>query len=101
MKVIFILIIRQRTGVELQVVLKLKVFYRTHLNQSSCNQMQPSVVSMWLSPYVMITMNKKNERRLGCRCYNKTGQLFVRIQKRSEEHTSELQSRFDLVCRLL
>src|SRR5699024_12144293 len=23
------------------------------------------------------------------------------IQKRSEEHTSELQSRFDLVCRLL
>src|SRR5699024_12508108 len=24
-----------------------------------------------------------------------------RIQERSEEHTSELQSRFDLVCRLL
>src|SRR5699024_12601824 len=28
-----------------------------------------------------------------------TGQ--VRIKTRSEEHTSELQSRFDLVCRLL
>src|SRR5699024_12568836 len=31
-------------------------------------------------------------------------QRFLRdifIQKRSEEHTSELQSRFDLVCRLL
>src|SRR5699024_12871310 len=25
----------------------------------------------------------------------------IRIRKRSEEHTSELQSRFDLVCRLL
>src|SRR5699024_12227242 len=26
---------------------------------------------------------------------------FSRIQRRSEEHTSELQSRFDLVCRRL
>src|SRR5437868_13177672 len=26
---------------------------------------------------------------------------FIRRQRRSEEHTSELQSRFDLVCRLL
>src|SRR5207249_10134916 len=25
----------------------------------------------------------------------------VRVRRRSEEHTSELQSRFDLVCRLL
>src|SRR5438067_9915911 len=25
----------------------------------------------------------------------------LRVRKRSEEHTSELQSRFDLVCRLL
>src|SRR5699024_5558536 len=27
--------------------------------------------------------------------------LVVEVVKRSEEHTSELQSRFDLVCRLL
>src|SRR5699024_2744415 len=27
--------------------------------------------------------------------------LSVKLLKRSEEHTSELQSRFDLVCRLL
>src|SRR5699024_12807367 len=27
--------------------------------------------------------------------------LYINISKRSEEHTSELQSRFDLVCRLL
>src|SRR5699024_11694035 len=26
---------------------------------------------------------------------------FGKVQSRSEEHTSELQSRFDLVCRLL
>src|SRR5699024_11832804 len=27
--------------------------------------------------------------------------IIARIRERSEEHTSELQSRFDLVCRLL
>src|SRR5699024_1444908 len=31
----------------------------------------------------------------------KTGTVTFEIEKRSEEHTSELQSRFDLVCRLL
>src|SRR5699024_12065702 len=30
-----------------------------------------------------------------------TSASFFSIRKRSEEHTSELQSRFDLVCRLL
>src|SRR5438067_10695119 len=30
-----------------------------------------------------------------------SGKIGVRSSKRSEEHTSELQSRFDLVCRLL
>src|SRR5437868_13223838 len=29
------------------------------------------------------------------------GQYFTHRRRRSEEHTSELQSRFDLVCRLL
>src|SRR5438067_6139790 len=28
-------------------------------------------------------------------------ELYLGLGKRSEEHTSELQSRFDLVCRLL
>src|SRR5207249_9728621 len=37
------------------------------------------------------------------RCHRKLGQSGgnERAWKRSEEHTSELQSRFDLVCRLL
>src|SRR5438067_13913056 len=36
-------------------------------------------------------------------CCTSTTSLFstVEVQHRSEEHTSELQSRFDLVCRLL
>src|SRR5699024_11690085 len=33
--------------------------------------------------------------------YIKVTDLFDYIKNRSEEHTSELQSRFDLVCRLL
>src|SRR5699024_11427809 len=35
---------------------------------------------------------------LGCRTEFAIG--FVQLLERSEEHTSELQSRFDLVCRL-
>src|SRR5207249_9931382 len=41
--------------------------------------------------------------RRGCgdtRCFH-PGQCFEYHNNRSEEHTSELQSRFDLVCRLL
>src|SRR5207249_11388754 len=30
-----------------------------------------------------------------------TGPVVSTVRRRSEEHTSELQSRFDLVCRLL
>src|SRR5207249_6903782 len=35
------------------------------------------------------------------RCHEKLGETLTYVQYRSEEHTSELQSRFDLVCRLL
>src|SRR5207249_9862424 len=38
---------------------------------------------------------KRRVRDLGCR------RLAATVEPRSEEHTSELQSRFDLVCRLL
>src|SRR5689334_1443452 len=39
----------------------------------------------------------------GCRlpCYLPSGNTDVQHFKRSEEHTSELQSQFHLVCRLL
>src|SRR5699024_12752076 len=33
--------------------------------------------------------------------FNRVKETEIHVMKRSEEHTSELQSRFDLVCRLL
>src|SRR5438874_4443971 len=40
----------------------------------------------------------REEVRLGARC---RGSATTNARRRSEEHTSELQSRRDLVCRLL
>src|SRR5207249_7317258 len=42
-----------------------------------------------------------SSRSSGVRALRTTAVLARRCQRRSEEHTSELQSRFDLVCRLL
>src|SRR5438105_12534807 len=39
--------------------------------------------------------------RGGLRCAHRPHFSLVSLQRRSEEHTSELQSRVDLVCRLL
>src|SRR5437868_12714098 len=59
-----------------------------------------------LFPYTTLFRSK----RRSCRCRRAGGKLFQLVaqlqhhalrDKRSEEHTSELQSRFDLVCRLL
>src|SRR5438067_9509041 len=36
-----------------------------------------------------------------CRCRTARPSASLLLEERSEEHTSELQSRFDLVCRLL
>src|SRR2546422_6002450 len=41
------------------------------------------------------------ERRAGCACGGDEQAFAVRSAMRSEEHTSELQSRLHLVCRLL
>src|SRR5437868_8158958 len=42
------------------------------------------------------------ERLVGCDWIGLVGPQTPKVcQQRSEEHTSELQSRFDLVCRLL
>src|SRR5699024_8968560 len=46
-------------------------------------------------------INKRNFRVYGKRKYAGFEYEFAPEQSRSEEHTSELQSRFDLVCRLL
>src|SRR5438067_10655433 len=54
-----------------------------------------------LFPYT--TLFRSPELPIGARCRRDRhlGQDFVRPAARSEEHTSELQLRFDLVCRLL
>src|SRR5699024_11231386 len=46
---------------------------------------------------------KANEKRKKFRWSEETERKMLEVaeQERSEEHTSELQSRFDLVCRLL
>src|SRR5699024_12486948 len=48
--------------------------------------------------YISSSVQSKRSKRSG-----KSNHLVsvVRVVKRSEEHTSELESRFDLVCRLL
>src|SRR5207249_7396953 len=40
-------------------------------------------------------------RAIGMDCFEPQGAFYAFPSVRSEEHTSELQSRFDLVCRLL
>src|SRR5207249_11538865 len=43
----------------------------------------------------------QQDRRVIKRFFDRTRRKRHRHERRSEEHTSELQSRFDLVCRLL
>src|SRR5699024_4218312 len=43
----------------------------------------------------------KAHHSLGCETYSRADFILTKDNVRSEEHTSELQSRFDLVCRLL
>src|SRR2546421_5898451 len=46
---------------------------------------------------ISMPCNEREGHRGGCPCQNRD----ERCRARSEEHTSELQSRSDLVCRLL
>src|SRR2546422_5344967 len=47
------------------------------------------------------SLPEKKIRADGRAEYRHQGQQIIRAQRRSEEHTSELQSRLHLVCRLL
>src|SRR5699024_3296643 len=48
------------------------------------------VISSWQSKTILMSESLRND-----------GRIWSPKKERSEEHTSELQSRFDLVCRLL
>src|SRR5207249_9423495 len=52
-----------------------------------------------LFPYT--TLFRSRSERPGARTRSRRPPRGCRTRGRSEEHTSELQSRFDLVCRLL
>src|SRR2546428_9424401 len=56
-----------------------------------------------LFPYTTLFRSGRNEGHVRARpaADQRDERFGARIQKRSEEHTSELQSRSDLVCRLL
>src|SRR5688572_32502129 len=59
-----------------------------------------------LFPYTTLFRSKKSGIRRSRRCNNfaeirQTNSLVRNISQRSEEHTSELQSQSNLVCRLL
>src|SRR5207249_7567900 len=58
--------------------------------------------SSTLFPYTTLFRSIQNSAKTSARVYqSSTPSPTSRPGRRSEEHTSELQSRFDLVCRLL
>src|SRR5699024_12162171 len=71
---------------------------------SCCCKCKP--ICQILNAIVMISLSPVTLTGISMRlaCLYTTARLFINCPnetKRSEEHTSELQSRFDLVCRLL
>src|SRR2546422_7761573 len=53
------------------------------------------------SAYLTLTLDSEKEAERVYALLSEGGQIFMKMEKRSEEHTSELQSRLHLVCRLL
>src|SRR5204863_9938551 len=62
--------------------------FKTSTNQENYYATEPQAES-----------NKANLNHRRCGCRNRD--VWISVRLRSEEHTSELQSRRDLVCRLL
>src|SRR5437868_7995403 len=54
-----------------------------------------------LFPYTTLFRSTIHHAHAAVTCAALAAGKHVHSEKRSEEHTSELQSRFDLVCRLL
>src|SRR5438034_4150243 len=60
-------------------------------NRTGRSEIVPQLAAVWSAV----------ERLWQCRCDPLDPALVARLEQRSEEHTSELQSHSDLVCRLL
>src|SRR5699024_11986272 len=80
----------QQTGIYLQILLRYLQILAQYLQLSSVNQ-QPQDLPTNSLPISTNFRFKSTNLKL----------VSTNFSLRSEEHTSELQSRFDLVCRLL
>src|SRR5207249_11448948 len=60
-----------------------------------------ALISLLLVPFVIFPSSRIGQyiRTSSRHSQDKMGEINNVLQERSEEHTSELQSRFDLVCR--
>src|SRR5207249_11017461 len=61
----------------------------------------PRYVSTYSSSSIVSSDSERGVLFFPCNAFAQFKKIFRESAKRSEEHTSELQSRFDLVCRLL
>src|SRR5699024_12456380 len=68
----------------------------------SCTRCLATIRAIFLAARDVVSFGRGASAGKGTRC-ERNGASMVRTRGigRSEEHTSELQSRFDLVCRLL
>src|SRR5690606_9323447 len=90
-------------------ILFLRGSYKVEVGKTAAGSSEQSVydgLSLGLGLYVLL--NKEKEQKLGIdyayrttHPWNGTHNLTLTLRLRSEEHTSELQSRENLVCRLL
>src|SRR5699024_11311272 len=63
-----------------------------------------NIYANFLTDFIVVnicTTDFTNVALRGCVCFSSMAFFRFSGARRSEEHTSELQSRFDLVCRLL
>src|SRR2546421_6715427 len=81
--------------------MELSIFSQINCSHSTfAEQRKNLVVGHGLTGLEFGAINQHLRRRLISGSVNKVTGFFMRLE-RSEEHTSELQSRSDLVCRLL
>jgi len=86
---------------EIPFEVKGETYYPVLLDNSTNYNQESAIQSNCVKNYVgtsgsVIVSLRKGDRESGVRAT-----IELRLSKRSEEHTSELQSPMDLVCRLL
>src|SRR2546421_6702077 len=75
--------------------------YTTLFRSQYCTDFHSNLIKKWRPAKIRSFVPLKFFRCMGFEVSMLILKSFLSICKRSEEHTSELQSRSDLVCRLL